>query len=177
MKMRITPKFNVREIIDTTIRKDWFLFQNQVHQTGIAITAYMQNYINSRRKRRGNSGNLASSITFEPFTSTPATIGWGIGNINILNQKAKYWYVVNYGKTVGGQPFIPAKGKFIPGSFEGNAPSSALKTGVQKFNYNDGSNMGMFAKTPIRPLNYIQATRARFNRDLVRLISRLKKGL
>lgn len=177
MKVTITPNFNVKEIIDTTIGKDWFAFQLEALNLGIRTTAYMQNYINSRRKRRGSTGNLAKTITFEPISNTMARIGWGIGNINLLNAKAKYWYVINYGKTVSGHPFVPAKGKFVPGSFEGNTPSSALTGGVQKFNYKDGSGMGMIPKSAVRPMNYIQASRVKFNRDFLITLAKIKKGL
>lgn len=175
--MKITPKFDVRQIMADTIRKDWFNFQNLAFESGLSIAKYMQDYINSRHRRRGASGNLANAITFESLSTAPARIGWGVGNISVLNAKAKYWYVVNYGKMVTGQAFIPGKGKFIPGSFEGDAPRSALKGGVQKFNYQDGSNMGMFPKNPIRPMNYIQASRRKFNKDLNLLLLQMRKGL
>jgi len=177
IRAKITPHFNARNIFNETIKKDWFLFQNEVFELGMSLTNYIQNFINARRKRRGGSGNLASSITFESFASAPATIGWGIGNINVLNTKAKYWYVVNYGTMVGGRAYIPNKGGFVPGSFEGSPPDPALKGGVQKFNYSDGSNFGMFPKSPIRPLNYIQAGRRRMDVRIRTIIARLRKGL
>lgn len=177
MKMKVTPRFNVREIIDSTIRKDWFSFQSRAVILGQSLQIYMQNYINSRRKRRGTTGNLAKSVTFDVISTFPARVEWGVGNISVLNTQAPYWYVVNYGKMVGGQPFVPNRGRFVPGSFEGNAPHPAMKTGVQKFNYNDGSKMGMSPKSAIRPLNYIQASRARFNRDFRKLLLSIKKGL
>jgi len=177
MQMKITPRFSIREIMTDTIRKDWFRFQNFAFESGKSLAIYMQNYINSRRKRRRGTGNLADAITFETFATAPARVGWGIGNISVLNAKAKYWYVVNYGKMVSGQAFIPARGKFVPGSFEGDAPKSALRGGVQHFNYHDGSNMGMYPKSPIRPINYIQASRAKFNRELSLLIAKIRKGL
>ena len=143
-------------------------------EMGINLHKYMQNYISIRRRRRGSNGKLENSIEFEVISTAPANIGWGIGNINVLNQKARYWYVVNYGKMVGGQPYIPNKGNFVPGSFEGNRPESSLKGGVQKFNFNDGSNFGMNPKSIIRPLNYISATRARFNTKLRSLMRKFR---
>lgn len=174
MKFKITPKFNVKEIINSTIKKDWFEFQDKAFELGQKMHAFIINYIESNHKRRGGTGKLAKAINLEKATP-PGTIFWGIGNIEILQQKAPYWYVVNYGKMVGGLPFIPNRGKFVPGSFEGTAPASALREGVQKFNYNDGSGMGMYPKNPIRPMNYIQVTRASFNRRLSSLIRSLKR--
>jgi len=175
--MKITPRFSARNIFNETIKRDWFIFQNEVFEFGIKLRDYIQNYINTRRRRRGGSGNLASSISFESFSTAPAQVGWGIGNINVLNQKAKYWYVVNYGAMVGGQPYVPNRGRYVPGSFEGTPADPALKGGVQKFNYSDGSNFGMFPKSPIRPLNYIQAGRRRMDIGIRAIITRLKKGL
>ena len=65
----------------------------------------------------------------------------------------------------------------MPGSFEGNRPDPALVGGVQKFNKGDGTGFGMYPKTPVRPMNYIQATRARLNANLRSLILRLKRGV
>ena len=174
---KATPHFSARNIFNETIRRDWFQFQSDAFELGLSLTGYIQNYISARRKRRGGTGKLERSISFETIATSPAIVGWGIGNINVLNQRAKYWYVVNYGAMVGGQPFVPARGKFVPGSFEGNPPNSALKGGVQKFNYKDGSNMGIFPKSPIRPLNYIQAGRRKMSARLRAIVIKLKKGL
>jgi len=174
---KITPNFNARNLWKETIRRDWFIFQSEIFNIGQSLTQYIQNFITTRKKRRGAKGNLEKNITFEPFISTPATVGWGIGNISLLNSNAKYWYVVNYGTTVGGQRYIPNHGNFVPGSFEGSKPDSALKGGVQKFNFRDGTGFGMYPKSPIRPLNYIQAGRRRANRHIIALIAKLRKGL
>ncbi len=176
MEMIVTPKFSSKEY-ELNLQKFWFEFQDVAFELGKTLTIYMQEFINTRCNRRGNTGNLANTITFEGNITAPARIEWGIGNITLLNAKAKYWYVINYGKTVSGQNFIPNKGKFVPGSFEGNAPESALRQGVNKFNYKDGSGMGIIPKSVVRPLNYIQATRTKLNSELVTLINSLKKGL
>lgn len=174
-KVTITPIFNAKHIMDATLKKDWFRFQNEAFKMGKSLHVYMQSYINSNRKRKGGTGNLAKSINFHS-TSLPGFISWGIGNIAVLNSKAKYWYVINYGKTVTGKPFIPGGGNFVPGSFEGNKPSSAMKGGVQKFNYNDGTGYGMYPKQAIRPMNYIQATRHQLDRRMRLLLASIKGG-
>ena len=170
--LRITPKFSAKEIYDSTIQKSWFIFQNEGYLLGNKMATYMQNYINRNRHRRGGTGRLANSIKFYEFTSA-GLISWGIGFIPEL---PKYWYVVNYGRMATGELFIPFRGKFVPGSFEGSQPESALRGGVEKFNIGDGSNFGMYPKSPIRPINYIQATRARVDANLKALLMRLKVG-
>jgi len=175
LKLKITPRFSTKEIIDSTIKKDWFLFQLEAHNMGIALTAYMQSYINSNRKRRGGTGNLAKTIKFYPL-NTAGVVSWGIGSIAELNQQAKYWYVVNYGKKITGEAFVPYNGKFTPGSFEGSRPNHAFAggQGVMHFNKGDHSGFGMKAKSVIRNINYIEATRAKLMIDMNRLLMRLK---
>jgi len=170
MIMKITPRFSSREIIDSTIRKDWFYFQNEAFILGQRMASYMQTYINANRHRRGGTGKLARAMQFEGHTGLGA-ISWGIGRISSL---PSYWYVINYGKMITGQPFIPARGKFVPGSFEGSRPESALAGGVEKFNYNDGSGFGIFPGRPVRPINYIEATRHRLDANLRNLLIRIK---
>ena len=170
--LKITPRFSAREIIDETITKDWFIFQNSAYLLGQRMATYMQSYINRNRRRRGGTGKLAKSMKFQGFTA-PGMVSWGIGHMPSL---PKYWYVVNYGKMVTGEAFIPFRGKFVPGSFEGNRPSSALKGGVEKFNRGDGSKFGMRPKSPIRPMNYISATKARLNANLNVLLARIRMG-
>ena len=170
MAFKVTPRFSSKEII-IDLHKIWFEFQAGAMEIGKRTHTYMQNYINTHHKRRGGTGTLARSIDFFPMTA-PGMIGWGIGTIANL---PPYWYVINYGRMVTGEKFIPARGGFVPGSFEGRRPEPALAGGVEKFNYKDGSNFGMTPKRAVRPMNYIQRTRARLNANLRALINRLKR--
>ena len=174
MQLRITPKFNVREIISTTIEKDWINFQAGAFNIGKKLHSYMQTYINSHRRRRGGSGKLSKSINFEVKAGAGlGSIFWGIGNVNLL---LAHYYVINYGKMITGGEFIPNRGNFVPGSFEGSRPNSALRGGVERFNYKDGSGFGMKPGKAIRPMHYIEATKARLNANLRALLLKLKAG-
>lgn len=175
LKMKITPKFNTKRFIDETIGKDWKRFSTEAKLLGVVLTSYMQSYINSNRKRRGGTGNLSNIIKFYSL-NVPGMVSWGIGSIAELNQSAKYWYVINYGKKISGEVFVPYNGKFVPGSFEGNRPNPAFagEQGVMHFNKGDGSGFGMKAKSVIRNINYIEATRAKLMIDMNRLLARLK---
>ena len=170
MGLIITPKFSAREIYDETIAKDWFIFQNHAYLIGQRMAIYMQNYINRNRHRRGGTGKLAKAMQFQGFTGT-GMVSWGIGYIPSL---PNYWYVINYGMMATGEPFIPGRGRFIPGSFEGNKPDSALKGGVERFNYGDGSGFGMKPKSVVRPINYIQATQAKLDLYLTALLASIR---
>ena len=178
MQMKITPIFNTQEIMLTTIKKDWDWFNASAIAIGYQLHAYIQSYVNSNRKRTGGTGNLAKSINFEPMAGAgTGMISWGIGNINNLNASAPYWYVVNYGKTVSGRPYIPNNGNFVPGRFRGGdgRPQASMRgKGVESFHYAPGSGMGMYPKRAIRPMNYISATRARLTREIALLLATFK---
>jgi len=169
-RMIITPRFSAKEIIDETITKSWFEFQKESYLLGQRMATYMQNYINRNRHRRGGTGQLAKAMQFQGFTGA-GMVSWGIGYIPSLPQ---YWYVINYGHMVTGEPFVPFRGRFVPGSFEGNKPDSALKGGVERFNIGDGSGFGMKPKSVIRPINYIQSTQARLDANLSALLARIR---
>jgi len=175
MRLVVTPKFSAMRIVDEVIRKQWFTFQAEAYELGLRAHAFIQNYINANHKRRGATGKLAKSITFDVSAGAgTGQIFWGIG---LISELEPYWYVINYGKMITGEPFVPAKGAFIPGSFEGRRAHTALAGGVEKFNYRDGSNFGMTAKRPVRPMHYIEATRATINAELRLLIANLKRGM
>lgn len=179
MKMQITPRFHTREIMLDTLQKDWFILQAGAMEIGQKLHKYIQSYVNSHRKREGGTGNLAKSINFESKAGAGmGMISWGIGNINLLNTNAPYWYVVNYGKTVGGAPYIPNHGNFVPGYFrggDGRPRAEMTGKGKESFVYEPNSGKGMFPKTPIRPMNYIQATRAKLTRDVRLLLNKFKR--
>lgn len=170
-KMKITPIFNVQKIIDDTIGKDWFIFQDAVFDLGRKLTSYMQNYINTHRKRSGGTGNLANNIKFYGNTGT-GRIEWGIGDMSTLNRNAKYWYVLNYGKMITGQRFIPPATK---GSFEGQAPDSSLiGKGTQRLVRDN--KFYIKPKVPIRPINYIESTQFKLGKELGKILAKLRRG-
>ena len=177
-KVTITPKFSAKEIVDTTIKKDWFAFQSQSFDLGNRMLTYMQTYINTHRKRSGGTGNLANAMQLSKTTGM-AQIWWGIGHIPTLNKQAKYWYVLNFGKTVSGKKFIPGGGKYRPVKFtDGRADSNKRAP-----SYGNAKAITIIKRrasdplvSPIRPINYIESTRHRLNKELELLITKLKLG-
>lgn len=102
---------------------------------------------------RHTTGKLAKHINVEQ-SDTPDTFFVGVGNIDLLNSVAKYWYVVNYGKRFDtGVPYIPPA---FSGSFGGNAPDSSL-AGIGSDRATKDGQFSIKPKKPIRPLRYIQA--------------------
>lgn len=175
MKLKITPRFSTREIMDDTIRKHWTNFQYRAVIVGAKLTHYMRHYITSNRKRAGGTGNLARAIKFEK-TIGAGVFSWGIGNINLLNSQAKYWYVVNYGKKVSGELFVPGGRKYRPIGFtDGRADSSKRGQGTAKaISFKKIAGGGDPIPSVIRPINYIQATRHQLNKEIRLLLAKLK---
>lgn len=179
LSIKVTPKFNVREIVDSTIRKDWIRFQLEAFNFGFKLKRFMKNYINVNRKRSGGTGNLSRAITLKKI-SQPGTIGWGIGFIPSLNRKAPYWYVLNFGAKITGEKFIPPVSL---GHFDGSRPDSVLRgKGTDRWRGGVEATLGeslgykMTPKTPIRPINYIEATDFRLKLKLNNLLNSIKRG-
>jgi hypothetical protein len=186
-RVKITPNFNTKEIIDTTISNYWRKFQERALKLGYVIHEEVRKHIRSNTRRDGNTGNLVRNIDFHLEAPTGfGKVFWGVGSIDNLNQSAPYWYVINYGKTVFGLPYVPNNGNFIPGYFrggDGRPDSSKRGSGRDSFYYRPqeassdrpGDIGGMTPKTPIRGMNYIQHGTAILNNQLRQLIAQLKR--
>jgi len=186
MLIKIIPKFRTRTIINKTIRRYWNKYQIEAVKMGEKLHKDIVSYVNANAKKRsGNTGNLARSINFEFSTlGKGGTIFWGIGNLNLLNQNAPQWYVLNYGKTVAGIRYIPNYGNFVPGYFSDGRPQSSKRgAGKASFYYRPneasadrpGDIGGMYPKTPITPINYIQFGQQGLARRARYLLAKLKR--
>jgi len=150
----LTSLADLNKSIDDTFEHDWLTFQEQFREAGLRTWIYIKEYINEHKTRTGGVSNLAESITFEDIAPAgTASVEIGIGNINILNQQAVYWHLINYGGLS-----LPAQvGMGVPGSFNGNAPDpskSGTRGGTERWGQ---GNFMMFPKSPIEPMNYIEA--------------------
>jgi hypothetical protein len=177
-KVEIIPKFDADKIVDETLKAYWEEIQLEFFELAEQTLDYMQNYISSNT-HRGSTGNLAKSITLYKDPNTVGQIHWGIGDLEVLQTKAPYWYVVNFGKYVNSaEDFIPGKSKgatgtFVPGFFgEGNGADSSQKgSGSEYFTKARGVGMGMYPG-PIRPINYIEATVATLEKEVDNLLKK-----
>jgi len=181
-KIKMTPAFNTREIIKTTLQRDWFEFQLHAHNTGKTLLHYMQSFINSNRKRSGGKGTLSKAMTLT-ILSTTGKIHWGLGHIPTLNQRAKgfggnpYWYVVNYGKKVTGEAFIPGGGKYRPIMFtDGPADSSKRGRGTARVTKVKKITGDEPRPSVIRPMHYVEATYKTLIAHVRLLLTRFKRN-
>jgi len=132
--------------------------EDKLHTLALLTKNVMYTAISSKAKRKF-SGNLGRWIEVEEFR-TPDGYWVGIGNIATLNAKAKYWYVLNYGKKLSGQTFYPGGSSLmyggqtrpvhIPGGGVIYRTIPTLMSTTGKISRN---RMGF---KPIQPFNYIQ---------------------
>jgi len=134
---------------------------------------YMQKYIDSHRKRRGGTDILLNSIQLYRQHGA-GSVFWGVG---LMSELPPYWYVINYGKKMTGEPFIPGMGKTRPVVFsDGNADPTLRGAGTgEKYIHKKITGGNEPIPSVVRPMNYIQATRARLNANINNLLKRLKK--
>ena len=112
----------------------------------------IRNKIAESIKRPGSTGNLASS-----FFSEPIAEGYGIGNINYLNQNAKYWHWLEYGIAQSGRTIPPTTtGFFTPGQAE--PMQSEFRTGRFEYSGDYAYAYLLNPRRAIEPHNYIAKT-------------------
>ena len=171
-KVTITPKFDIKEIIDSTIKKDWINYKSGVKLMSLSILSYMKNYINKKRKRAGGTGNLSNSFVGD-FEETEYTVSFGLGKISALNANAPYWKVVNFGG------YSPYNGKGILGYFGGGNPPDRSQKGHGKEqwtnNFGEGTKFLMYPGI-IRPMHYIRAGNNYLKRKSKNLLNSFKSG-
>ena len=174
--VKITPRFNTKEIHDKTIGRFWIDFQTQAWHMGEGLHRYMISYINSNCKRAGSTGQLEKAITHDTIHGA-GIIGFGIGNMDILNAQAKHWYVINFGKKITGEPFIPFNGKIRPIEFV-DGPADPSKVGVGNSQAIKFRRIQDPSKEPrpsiIRPMHYIEATQRLLLAHTKLLLARLR---
>lgn len=175
LKIDITPKFQATEIVHEIVEKTWFRFQVLAVELGSHILTYLQTYINAHTRRDGATGNLANAMTLDiDSTAGQAQVSWGIGHIPTLNSKVPYWRLINF----GGLTWAAKTGRGVPGFFgTGNAPDPTKRgtaVGTERFVYDTSDKHSMmFPKSPIKPMNYVEATRMQLDNELQKILTYL----
>ena len=141
------------------------LSERQIHEMALETERVIKAKIKERIERDGSTGNLANS-----FTTVKISNGWGVGDIDFLNQNAKQWYWLNFGVAQSGRTTPPrSRGAFSSGN---PAPQSA--GGNSRWNQ---SSTGQYLINPSKPIeakNYIQATINEINQIISSVLRRTK---
>jgi len=166
MTLKIRLIKGKRNLTSATLNKKItnFVKRNESSLTALANLAqeYMRNYIRTHSRRDGHTGNLEENINIViPSTGSRAAIY--IGDKEELNKNAAYWYVLNYGATMSGTPFIPPPNLGFFG--DGEAPRSG--GGRQAWTHQPKSAGALYKITPktFTPINYIEATANWLNKN------------
>jgi len=169
VKVKAINSAEIEKWMEETTYSIWFEAQSDLRDIGLVTYNYMQDFINSNKTRLGGVNNLANSITYESIGGPgSAMVGFYIGDIEVLNKNAPYWYLRNYGG------MNPAEGKKVPGSFGGKAPDPNLAgTGVGHKRY-EGGGFIMVPMSEIAPMNYIENSENYFISELARIIPTFK---
>lgn len=164
--IKFTPQLDIHRWTRQRIEKDWFEIQEKVYELGSNLHSYMINYIKLHKHRFPSFGKLEKSITLDRF-HTPGSVGWGLGDISKLPE---YWYVLNYGKKITGERFIPGGGKFRPVKFGSSKADPNLRGHGTQLATTVAPIGGGNIPTFIRPINYIEATIHKVGAELRRII-------
>ena len=119
--------------------------------------------INESVERDGSTGNLANS-----FTTVKISGGYGVGDIDLLNKQAPYWFWQNFGVAQSGRRIPPGS----KGAFQSGNPRPTSGAGGSRW----GSNGQFFIKPkkPIQAKNYISATLNEVNQIVSSVVRTIK---
>lgn len=115
----------------------------------------MRKIIKTQAKRKPTTDQLESAIDSELIEDNRDRLSYGVGNITILDDMARYWRVVNWGG------WIPPA---TIGYFDNYKPPIAGMTGERWYYRPSEASSDPFArfimipKKPIPPMNYIEKT-------------------
>lgn len=141
------------------------LSERQIHEMALETERVIKAKITERIERTGSTGNLANS-----FTTVKILNGWGVGDIDFLNQHANYWYWMNFGVAQSGRT-TPPKSR---GAFRSGNPAPSSEGGTSRWNQ---SSTGQYMINPAKPIeakNYIQATINEINLIITSVLGRTK---
>lgn len=126
------------------------LSERQIEAIARETEIVIQREITARiDKREDSTGKLAKS-----FFTVQLTDGWGVGDIDFLNQNAKYWFWQNFGIAQSGRTIPPAS----RGAFNTGNPKPNSAGGNSRWNQSSNGQYLIQPSKPIEAKNYIQAT-------------------
>lgn len=165
LSIRFLDKDGFKDLLKFTQSVDEDI-KDQVFDLGEQTASKMKDVVNQNKVRpqAGEHKDLEENIAVEHFKDG----GWGVGDIERLNEKAEYWRAVNFGSSHMVGKLVP-KGQFAPGDAEPNPQNS------REGRWKKGSGKFMFrVKNPIPAMNYIEKTLAFVKQKFSSIRIRLK---
>ena len=140
--------------------------QRQIEAFARETEIVIQREITSRiDKREGSTGKLANA-----FFTVQLSDGWGVGDINFLNQNVKYWFWQNFGVAQTGRTIPPtSRGRFNTGN-----PAPQTGSGNSRWNQSSTGEFLIQPNKPIEAKNYIQATINQVNQIVASVTRRIR---
>src|SRR6185295_158972 len=122
------------------------LSERQLQECAKATVTVMRFHIQTSIERSGSTGKLALGIFESKLTS-----GWGVGDIDYLNQNVPYWAWINYG--------VARTGRIIPPGTNENPKILGYFDSPTKGRFQKGPQyFPIFPTKPITAHNYIEKT-------------------
>jgi len=168
VKARVVVQKLGRQSLEKDV-KDFILplSENQLFQLSEETVNEIRERIRRTIIREGSTGNLASSFFAEKITE-----GYGIGNIDYLNQHAPYWHWQNYGIAQSGRRTPPS----TIGHFDG-VPEYPSSSAIKNQRWIHESSEKGYLMNPTKPIiakNYIEQTFIRIPDITNRILNQVK---
>lgn len=155
--------------IPIQVRKTVDNIQGLMFSLANKTRAMMVDIITSRKKRMGSANRLEDAIQVE---NDPNNKTVGIGNLQLLETQAPYWYLINYGGMVAPKAQVVG-GWFQYDSWTVPVPAQAgTGAGRGKFIQQRNTHL-MIVRNPIAGINYIQKANAFLIRALKTELSKV----
>lgn len=136
----------INDLINGLKQWDKVTLPSNVNKLGLATQMFMQNFIESHKKRpSGATPVLSKSINLDLFGGK----GFGVGKISLL---PRYWASINFGSAHLIGKRVPT-GAFVPGESKPNPASFRSGRWIP-----GAGNFSFISKKPIQAMNFVENT-------------------
>lgn len=179
IKVNVDDTKKIYDFIAKKIRKNWFLVQEEFYEAVKKTSEVMKQRIEETRKREKDGEGIADLLEPKEIYNPEkggyliGEVRMGIGEIKELNEKAPYWYWINYGIAKSGTT-VPGKGKKVPAGQFTNEPKPS-KNVPQTGRWIEGGDYTFKAKKPIEPKHFIEAGQEYLKRKIKEIIKKYSR--
>ncbi len=161
--------------IERDITTSWFEMQGDIAELGERTSEKMKENIRNKIKRPyGSPGRLEVAINSDLFVNMGGQapfVGFGVGNIDLLEHTVPYYKAINYGSNHILN--LPGSGKVPVGYFSPGEPKPiSFGSGSRWVPDSSKGNYSFIPKHPIQPINYIENTEHWFGGQISKILAR-----